>query len=287
MLNSLRALAGSVWEAANFASYYKLNNLVLIVDVNRLGQSQETSLGDKSTVYKQRFESFGWQTIVVNGHNVEDIIKAFDKARDSKEKPTALICQTKKGKYFPEIEDKLDWHGKPISGEKFDAAVKALKELIKDEKKVIEPTKPKIEEYKQPANQDKLVLGELPYKKGEKKIATRFAYGQALKRLGASDNNKRIVVLDGDTKNSTYSIEFFKEFPNNSVECFIAEQNMVSVASGLSCRNKIPFASTFGAFFSRAFDQIRMGGVSNLDLVLCGSHCGVSIGEDGTFCRRR
>lgn len=140
---------------------------------------------------------------------------------------------------------------------------------------------PQIEEYKQSQIPDKFTIGELNYKKGDKKIATRFAYGQALLKLGTNDINKKIIGLDGDTKNSTYSIELFKKFPNNFIECFIAEQNMVGVAEGLSCRKKIPFVSTFGAFFSRAYDQIRMGGISGLDFVLCGSHCGVSIGEDG------
>ena len=158
------------------------------------------------------------------------------------------------------------------------------KKIVKPDRKII-PTKPEIPEWTEPEHlKDEIKLPPLSYEKTDdpkKWIATRKAYGLALKNLGSVDLAKKVVVLDGDTKNSTHAEEFFKKYPENFIECFIAEQNMVSVACGLAARKKIPFSSTFGAFFSRAFDQIRMAGVSRTNMILAGSHCGVSIGEDG------
>ncbi|XP_022200407.1 transketolase-like protein 2 isoform X1 [Nilaparvata lugens] len=270
---------GSIWEAMHFASYYKLDNLVAIFDVNRLGQSEPTSLQHDMEVYRKRAESFGFNAIVVDGHDVEELCKAFHAAANTKDKPTAVICKTFKGKHFPNIEDLEDWHGKAL-GDKSAGVIQHLESLIKNkgnlqlhpQKAVIEDA-PKVDIYN-------VTLSSPPeYKLGEQ-IATRFAYGTALAKLAA--NHSRVIALDGDTKNSTFSDKIKKVDPSRHIECFIAEQNLVGVAIGAACRDRtIAFVSTFATFFTRAFDQIRMGAISQTNVNFVGSHCGVSIGEDG------
>ncbi|XP_029456732.1 transketolase [Rhinatrema bivittatum] len=265
---------GSVWEAMAFASFYKLDNLVAIFDINRLGQSDPAPLQHKVDIYQKRCEAFGWNAIVVDGHSVEELCKAFSQVKDQ---PTAIIAKTFKGKGITGIEDKENWHGKPLPKEMAEQVIKEIEGRILGNKK-LSPALP-VEDA--PAINIKGIKMPSPpnYKLGEK-MATRKAYGLALAKLGhASD---RVIAMDGDTKNSTFSELFKKEHPSRYIECYIAEQNMVSVAIGCTTRDRtIAFASTFATFFTRAFDQIRMAAISESNINLCGSHCGVSIGEDG------
>jgi transketolase len=266
---------GSIWEALNFASYYKLDNLVAIFDVNRLGQSEATSLGHHTEIYDARLKAFGFETQVVDGHSVADLVKTFDHFANVKGKPQALIAKTFKGQGFPGIADKDNWHGKPL-GDKSESVLATLKTLVNGaaHPHVHHPTisVPKVDLSVQLSEPPAYTLGE--------KIATRQTYGLALVKLGKT--NPRVIALDGDTKNSTFSETYKKAFPDRYVECFIAEQNLVGVAIGLGCRGRtIPFVSTFAAFFSRTFDQLRMGAISQANIKCVGSHCGVSIGEDG------
>ncbi|MFH1022992.1 MAG: transketolase [Planctomycetota bacterium] len=266
---------GSVWEAAVFAGHYKLDNLVGIVDLNGLGQSEKTMYGTDPEPFALRFRSCGWETAVVDGHDLSALLAVFEKAAKTSGKPFAIIAKTKKGKGVSFLEDKGGWHGKPL---KKDEEAKALAELGNElsASPVIRVAAPAPAGASAPR-----IVPDLPTptaKIGDK-IATRVAYGDALAKLGAV--HPGVVALDGDTKNSTFAEKFMKAFPDRYFEAFIAEQNMVSVAVGLAARGKIPFVSTFAAFFARAYDQIRMAGLSAANIKICGSHCGVSIGEDG------
>lgn len=265
---------GSVWEAMAFASINKLDNLVAILDINRLGQSDPTPLQHQMDVYQKRCEAFGWHTIIVDGHSVEELCKAFGQV---KHQPTAIIAKTFKGRGISGVEDKDSWHGKPLPKNVAEQIVQEIHSQIQSKKKILAA----------PPQEDAPEVGitniRMPtppsYKVGDK-IATRKAYGQALAKLGHA--NDRVIALDGDTKNSTFSDLFRKEHPDRFIECYIAEQNMVSVAVGCATRDRtVAFCSTFAAFFTRAFDQIRMAAISESNVNLCGSHCGVSIGEDG------
>lgn len=270
---------GSIWEALHFASYYGLDNLCVIFDVNRLGQSEPTSLQHNVDVYRKRLDAFGCNAIVVDGHSVEELCKAFHEASSTKMKPTAIIAKTYKGKNFPSIEDEENWHGKPL-GDKSEVVVQHLKSLIKNMGPLqVAPQKP-LKEDAPVVDINNVKLSAPPdYSIGEN-VATRFAYGTALVKIAT--NNDRVIALDGDTKNSTYSDKLKKAFPDRYIECFIAEQNLVGVAIGATCRDRtIAFVSTFATFFTRGFDQIRMGAISQTNVNFVGSHCGVSIGEDG------
>uniref|UniRef100_A0A131Y234 Transketolase n=1 Tax=Ixodes ricinus TaxID=34613 RepID=A0A131Y234_IXORI len=269
---------GSIWEALSFAGHYHLDNLVAIFDVNRLGQSEPTAFQHKMDVYQTRLTSFGFNTYVVDGHDVEALCKAFSDAALVKNKPTAVIAKTFKGKGIAGIEDAENWHGKPL-GDKAEAAIAALEKQMQHKGPwTLRPLEPKADAPK--VSLENIRLSEPPnYKLGEK-VATRLAYGTALAKLGT--NSSRVVAMDGDTKNSTYSDKFKKAHPDRYIECFIAEQNLVGVAVGCGCRGRtVPFASTFAAFFSRAFDQLRMGAISQANIKCVGSHAGISIGEDG------
>lgn len=270
---------GSIWESLHFAGHYKLDNLVVIFDVNRLGQSEATSLQHKTEVYRKRAESFGFNAITVDGHDVEELVKAFYEASITKDKPTAIIAKTFKGKFFPNIEDLDNWHGKPL-GDKADSVIKHLNGLIRNHGPLqIAPQKPVKDDA--PVISIKNIRLQSPpaYKLGEA-VATRLAYGTALAKIAA--NNNRVIALDGDTKNSTFSDKLKVVYPERYIECFIAEQNLVGVAIGAACRDRtVAFVSTFATFFTRAFDQIRMGAISQTNVNFVGSHCGVSIGEDG------
>ncbi|XP_004070536.1 transketolase [Oryzias latipes] len=278
MLGDGECSEGSVWEAMAFASYYKLDNLVAILDINRLGQSEPAPLQHDMETYRKRCEAFGWNTYVVEGHDVEELCKAFWQAQQVKDKPTCIVARTLKGKGLKNIEDKENWHGKPIPKDKLDDVLKDLQSQIQVPNKTLSPKPPNNDAA--PADLSTIVMPSVPsYKKGDK-VATRRAYGDALAKLGQA--SQRVVALDGDTKNSTFSELFKKKFPDRYIECFIAEQNMVGVAIGCATRDRtVAFASTFAAFFSRAYDQIRMGAISQTNVNLVGSHCGVSIGEDG------
>uniref|UniRef100_A0A2K5ELS7 transketolase n=1 Tax=Aotus nancymaae TaxID=37293 RepID=A0A2K5ELS7_AOTNA len=274
MLGDGELSEGSVWEAMAFASIYKLDNLVAILDINRLGQSDPASLQHQMDVYQKRCEAFGWHAIIVDGHSVEELCKAFGQA---KHQPTAIIAKTFKGRGISGVEDKESWHGKPLPKNMADQIIQEIYSQIQSKKKIL-ATPP--QEDAPSVDIANIHMPSPPsYKVGDK-IATRKAYGQALAKLGhASD---RIIALDGDTKNSTFSELFKKEHPDHFIECYIAKQNMVSIAVGCAARSRtVPFCSTFAAFFTRAFDQIRMAAISESNIKLCGSHCGVSIGEDG------
>ncbi|XP_018564959.1 transketolase-like protein 2 [Anoplophora glabripennis] len=270
---------GSIWESVHFASYYKLDNLCVIFDVNRLGQSQETSLGHDVENYRKRLEAFGMNAIVVDGHDVEELVKAFHIASNTKEKPTAIVAKTLKGKNFPMIENVDNWHGKPL-GEHCEKIIEHLKSLIKNSGSLqIHPQKP-LKDDAPPVDISNIKLSSPPtYNIGDS-VATRVAYGNALVKIAQS--NSRVIALDGDMKNSTYSEKMKKFDASRYIECFIAEQSLVGTAIGAACRDRtVPFVSTFATFLTRAFDQIRMGAVSQTNVNFVGSHCGVSIGEDG------
>jgi transketolase len=266
---------GGVWEAAALASHYRLDNLVAVIDVNGLGQSQRTMYDHDVDVYAKRFAAFGWDIRAIDGHNLEEIVAALDAARAVKDRPAMIVARTLKGKGVSFVEDRDGWHGKPLKkGEELE---KALKELPSDGRNGSFPVA-------RPLNGSvtlPLAAGVFPtpnYQLGEK-VATRSAYGSALAKLGTVD--PRVVALDGDTKNSTFAEKFKDVHPERYFECFIAEQNMVGAAVGLAACGKIPFVSTFAAFLTRAFDHIRMAAISGVSIKYAGSHCGVSIGEDG------
>ncbi|XP_067880355.1 transketolase-like protein 2 [Heterodontus francisci] len=268
---------GSIWEAMAFASFYKLDNLVAIFDVNRLGQSEPAPLQHDVDTYYKRCEAFGWNTYIVDGHNVEDLCKALGKAGLIKDRPTAIVAKTFKGKGIKGVENEANWHGKPMPK---DHVGEILRE-IEDQIQTNEPLKPTPPQENAPVVDISAIKMPSPpsYKLGDK-IATRKAYGLALAKLGHA--NQRVVALDGDTKNSTFSDLFRKEHPDRFIECYIAEQNMISVAIGCATRDRtVVFASTFAAFLSRGYDQIRMGAISQSNVNFSGSHCGISIGEDG------
>ncbi|XP_010896044.3 transketolase [Esox lucius] len=266
---------GSVWEAMAFASYYQLDNLVAILDINRLGQSDPAPLQHHVEKYQKRCEAFGWNAIIVDGHSVEELTKVLSQTRHQ---PTAIIAKTIKGKGIPAAEDKMGWHGKALPKDMAEGVVKDLQSRLMSSTKRLYPGTPT--EDAQPVSLRNIRMPSAPtYKLGEK-IATRKAYGMALAKLGRY--NEHVVALDGDTKNSTFTELFKNEHPERYVECYIAEQNMVSIAVGCATRDRnVVFASTFATFFTRAYDQLRMAAISESNINLCGSHCGVSIGEDG------
>ena len=265
---------GAVWEAANLAGFYKTSNLIAIIDANRLGQSQATMFGHDISVYAKRFEAFGWRVEIVDGHDIEEIVEVLAGV-GLDEKPLVIIAKTYKGAGVSFLQDKDNWHGKPLNKEEEGRALAELQPSAKSGLGAAIPTPSSLpapnlaSPASYPANSYK--LGDL--------IATREAYGAALVRVGGAD--PRVVAMDGDTKNSTYSEKFYKTFPNRFTECFIAEQNLVAVAIGYATRGHVPFASTFATFFTRAADQIRVAGISQTNLKLVGSHVGISIGEDG------
>ena len=277
---------GSIWEAIAIASHYKLGNLVGIIDVNRLGQSGETMLGWDTDTYRRRVEAFGWKAYVIDGHDFDEITKTFDEIDGSGDQPVAIIAKTIKGKGVSFLENKEGWHGKALSREEFEKAVLELGEvdqsvrgeIEKPDKLKIESGNLRVENFNGKEKFSILNSQFSTYKIGEM-VATRKAYGEAIAQLGES--NSDIVCLDGEVKNSTFAEIFKDKNPERFFEMFIAEQNMVGAALGLSKRGKIPFVSTFAVFFSRAFDQIRMSAYSNANIKFVGSHAGVSIGEDG------
>ena len=267
---------GSVWESAQIGSNDALDNLCAIIDVNRLGQSGPTMLQHHMEVYKARWEAFGWHTIVVDGHDVSALLKAFDEAENIKGKPTMILARTLKGKGIIGIEDKEGWHGKPLPKEEADRAIAVLEKSLTGEGDSWTPKLPDQQTAPVPAAGP---TPKSPYAVGGKEVATRRAFGDALHELAKI--NPRVVALDGDVKNSTYTEEFMTAAPQRFFEGYIAEQNMVGMSMGLAARGKIPFAATFACFLSRAYDFIRMAAISQLNVKFAGTHVGVSIGEDG------
>lgn len=273
---------GSVWEAAALASHYNLDNLIAVWDINRLGQSQATMYQHDLQVYQQRLAAFGWHTQIVDGHDVSEIVSSLEACTAVRGQPAAIIAHTLKGKGVSFMEDQDGWHGKPVpAGEQMEQALQEIGDSLEleVELRVHPPENNGSASARSLPDQTAEFSVEPPYYEADQQVATRQAYGTSLAKLGAA--NPAVVALDGDTKNSTYSQDFLKQHPERFIECFIAEQNMVGVAAGLSASGMIPFASTFACFLTRAYDQIRMAAISQANLKLCGSHAGVSIGEDG------
>ncbi|MGD0833174.1 MAG: transketolase [Candidatus Dormibacteria bacterium] len=265
---------GSCWEAFDKAAHYGLDNLTVIVDVNRLGQRGETEFGWNLEAYRRRVEAFGCRALVIDGHNLEEIDAAYVDAAETGGRPTVILARTIKGKGFSEIENLNGWHGKTLPP---DMEARAIAELGGERDLTIRVRPP---EGKAPAAPGSRVPSEvtLPtYALGDK-VATRKAYGDALVAVG---NRPEIVALDGEVGNSTYAEEFAAAHPDRFFEMFIAEMQMVSAAVGLQVRGYVPFASTFAAFTSRAYDFVRMAAISQANLRLCGSHAGCEIGADG------
>jgi transketolase len=270
---------GSVWEAAQMGAYHKLGSLCGIVDVNALGQSGRTMHQHDIDAIAAKWRAFGWHAVGVDGHDIGALTRAFEEARKTADRPTVILARTLKGKGAKLTEDKDNWHGKPLKkGAELDAALAdvavfddpALSLRVEARVRGEAPARPRASGETPPAP---------PYKLGEE-VATREAYGEALVRLGAID--PRIVALDSETKNSTFAEKFLQKFPERFVECFIAEQNMVGAGLGVAAEGYVPFASSFAAFLTRAYDFIRMAAYSQpRNLILVGSHVGVSIGEDG------
>jgi transketolase len=259
---------GSMWEAIEHAAFYELDNLTAIIDVNRLGQRGETMHGWDLASYSDRLRSFGWHAIEIDGHDVEPIDAAYREAESTTGKPTVVVAKTLKGKGYSKVEDQGGWHGKAIAEE-------AIQELGGIRNITVEVPKPEAGEQHRfdPTPQD------WPsYEVGEK-VATRKAYGEALAALGGDRGD--VVALDGEVSNSTYSEIFQAAHPDRFFEMYIAEQQMVAAAVGIQLNGWKPFASTFAAFFTRAYDFVRMATISRATIKLCGSHAGVSIGEDG------
>jgi transketolase len=266
---------GSMWEAFQHASYYKLDNLIAILDMNRLGQTRETMDGWNGDHYVARAKAFGWNTIQIDGHDPEQIDQAYAEALEQTEAPTLIVAKTKKGRGVSFLEDVDGMHGKPVSKDQEQAA---LEELGSTDDLLVEVRKP------DPGSGENFTAGltghlELPTWEVGDEEATRGAYGAALKALGGARED--VVALDGEVSNSTKSEEFAEEFPGRYFEMFIAEQQMVSAAVGMSVRHRVPFASTFAAFLPRDYDFITMAAISGANVRLSGSHAGVSIGEDG------
>ena len=277
---------GSIWEAFDKASYYQLPNLVVLADVNRLGQRGPTDLGWDLPDYARRLEAFGARVLSVDGHDLAAIDKAMTVATDpANSQPTVILAKTIKGRGFSEVENKNGWHGKPFPPDMADRAIAELggvRSLVLRGPKP-EPAEPgavpdKPSTLPPPDAQDR-PSGRRPEYPVGAKVATRKAYGDALVALGARDD--RVVALDGEVSNSTFADEFEQAFPDRYFEMFIAEQQLVAAATGLSVRGYRAFASTFAAFLTRASDFIRMGAISGVDLRLAGSHAGVEIGADG------
>jgi transketolase len=262
---------GSIWEGIDKAGHYRLGNFTAIIDVNRLGQRGETELGWDVDVYRRRAEAFGAHAIVIDGHDVEQIDAALAEARAATDRPTVVVARTVKGKGVAEIADHDGWHGKALPPDMAERAIAELGGLrhLQMEPRLPAPGAPR----RRPAGQVTLPT----YAKGER-VATRKAYGDALLALGARPD---VVAMDGEVSNSTHADEFAKAYPDRFFEMFIAEQMLVSAAVGMSVRGYVPFASTFAAFFTRAYDFIRMAAISQADIRLAGSHAGVEIGQDG------
>jgi transketolase len=265
---------GQVWEAAEFTGHYKLDNLTVLADVNALGQSQPTMYQHQMEIYRQKFESEGWATQVIEGHDVSAILAALDHAKATKGQPQAILARTIKGHGFSEVAGKEHWHGKPFSKDQLPRALKEIGfsgEVPPDPGKSYERTSlPKPPDFPAAPPPD--------YAAGSS-VATREAYGYALKRLATV--NPHVVAISGDVKNSTFSEIFGDAYPDRFYQGYIAEQNIISAGVGLAARGKVPFLDTFACFQSRAYDQVRMAAISRSNINLCGSHCGISIGEDG------
>ena len=263
---------GSVWEAANAAANLGLRNLCAVVDVNGLGQSDRTMHGRDLAAYARKFRAFGWDAVIVDGHKTGKILDALS-GIGKKGLPTIILARTLKGKGVSFIEDRNGWHGRPLKPEELEKALEELGPMPHVESG-LHVRRPRPFKGRVPASGTGF-----PATIYKDKTATRLAYGYALAALGKT--NPSVIAIDGDVKNSTYADKFFAAFPERSFQSYIAEQNMVGMSMGLAAKGFVPFVATFAAFLSRAHDQVRMAAYSESNIKLCGSHVGVSIGEDG------
>ncbi len=274
LLGDSEMAEGSVWEAFELAAHYRLNNLTALIDVNRLGQRGQTMLGWDTGAYTQRARAFGWHAIEIDGHDLRQIDAAYGEAVARSDGPTAIIAKTEKGRGVSFLHNADGWHGKALNR---DQAKQAIGELGGERSVVILVPKPDASVQVKPHSNSQQLQAPA-YEMGSS-VATRKAYGDALKAFGSSRPD--IVVLDGEVSNSTYAEEFANAYPDRYFEMYIAEQQLVAAAVGLAVLGYKPFASTFAAFLSRAYDFIRMAAISRANIKLCGSHAGVSIGQDG------
>jgi transketolase len=271
---------GSIWEALDKASHYKLSNLVVMVDVNRLGQRGPTELSWDTETYSRRLSAFGARVFSIDGHDVSEIDRAMREAPDlSRDQPAVILARTRKGRGFSEVEDAEGWHGRPLPPE---MAERAIIELGGERHMVVRGPKPDAAATaaaaRRAARADGAAEVKLPVYKVGDKVATRMAYGQTLAALGA---RRDVVAMDGEVSNSTYADQFAHQYPERYFEMYIAEQQLIAAAVGFSVRGYRPFASTFAAFLTRAYDFIRMASISKANIRLSGSHAGVEIGADG------
>ncbi|MBI4477714.1 MAG: transketolase, partial [Acidobacteria bacterium] len=290
LLGDGESTEGSVWEAAQLGVFYRLDNLCVIIDVNRLGQSRPTLWQHDMDALASRWRAFDWQALMVDGHDLDQLLVAYENARQTRGRPTVILAKTMKGKGVSFLENFDAWHGKPLKkGEELAGALAELEQQI--DRTAPDVTGAQLVAAAQPlpasfpvaqtfssASASRARVAPPAYRIGDS-VATREAYGAALVKLGAVD--LRIVVLDADVKNSTFSEKFEQAFGDRFYQCFIAEQAMLGMAMGFAARGAIPFPSTFACFLTRAADFMRMTAISQLDVKLCGSHAGVSIGEDG------
>jgi len=278
LLGDSECSEGSVWEAIQLAAHYKTHKLIAIIDVNRLGQANETMDGYTVDHYDKKFTAFGWNTLQVDGHSIADLIDVFEKAHHNTDRPTVIIAKTIKGHGLTLVENKFDFHGKVFKKEELPAILQELKDrfapkaLFEDE----------AWQLNLPVfNDTQIVCSDfvLPVPRFSAEIATRKAYGQAI--TVAASVCQTVVCFDAEVKNSTFTELFEHEHPFRFFESFIAEQNMVGMAIGMTRMKKIPFVSTFAAFLTRTFDQLRMAAIGKNPLRIAGSHVGISIGQDG------
>jgi transketolase len=265
---------GSVWEAIDKAGHYRLGNLVGMIDVNRLGQRGETELGWNTAAYAERARAFGWEAVEIDGHNLEEIDHALSLAANGRDTPLMIVARTLKGKGVSLVENKEGWHGRALSQEQ---AVEAIKELGGERNLIVRPQSPPDGALISKSAGSPASVSLPRYDRGSE-AATRKVFGEALRALGA---RPEVVVLDAEVSNSTHTEDFAEQYPDRFFQMWIAEQQMVAAAEGMAVMGKTAFAGTFAAFLSRAYDFIRMGAISRVDLRLSGSHAGVSIGEDG------
>ena len=275
---------GSAWEAAQWAGLHRLGNLCATIDINRLGQSQPTMLQHDLETYRRRWDAFGWQALPVDGHDIAALLAAYRQASDTRDRPTIVLARTLKGKGLGAVEDDEHWHGKALDRETANKVVAELRKQLTGADAQWEPNFP----ADLPAGsagsagsgQPRAASdAKPPYEIGGKETATRKGFGDGLAALAPVDS--RVVVLDGDVKNSTHTEEFEKAAPDRFIQGYIAEQNMTGMAMGMAARGRVPFVTTFACFLTRAYDFIRMTAISNLSVKFVGTHAGISIGEDG------
>lgn len=277
LLGDSEMAEGSNWEAMQLASSYKLRNLVGVVDVNRLGQRGVTMYGWDTDNYRAKCEAFGWETQIIDGHDLSEVVGVFKSVREKQERPVMVIAKTVKGKGVKLWENKEGWHSKQLDEEQLAVAVRELGEV--DHQLLGKVAVP--ERISGISNVDKndTMIEATEFKWGVAKVATKKAAGVVLVRMGA--RRKDLIVLDGEVSNSTHTDLFQAQFPERFMEMFIAEQNMIGVAVGLARAGWLPVVATFGAFLTRAFDQLRMAGYAQVPMMVLGSYAGVSVGKDG------